>query len=79
MIVVNMPTGYFGSQKTRATRREVPLAPAVVRELKNLNSRSAEYSPEALTSQLSSDANTAESRRAAPQRVKRVCVATILS
>jgi integrase len=39
--------GHFGSPKTRASRREVPLAPAVVRELKNLYSRSAEHSPDA--------------------------------
>jgi integrase len=38
--------GHFGSPKTRASRREVPLAPAVVRELKDLSS--AEHSPEAL-------------------------------
>src|SRR5260370_35906447 len=40
--------GHFGTPKTRASRREVPLAPAVVRELKNLYSRSAEHSPDAL-------------------------------
>src|SRR5216684_7590127 len=40
--------GHFGSPKTRASRREIPLAPAVVRELKNLYSRSAELSPDAL-------------------------------
>ena len=40
--------GHFGSPKTRASRREVPLAPVVVRELKNLYSRSADHSPEAL-------------------------------
>jgi integrase len=40
--------GHFGSPKTRASRREVPLAPAVVRELKAYYSRSAERSPGAL-------------------------------
>ncbi|MFI5093324.1 MAG: tyrosine-type recombinase/integrase [Candidatus Acidiferrales bacterium] len=40
--------GHFGSPKTRASRREVPLAPAVVRELKNVYSRSAEHSQDAL-------------------------------
>jgi integrase len=40
--------GHFGSPKTRASRREVPLAPAVVRELKAYYSRSAERSPSAL-------------------------------
>jgi len=40
--------GHFGSPKTRASRREVPLAAAVVRELKNLYSRSAEHSQDAL-------------------------------
>ena len=34
--------GHFGSPKTRASRREVPLAPAVVHELKAHYSRSAE-------------------------------------
>jgi hypothetical protein len=38
----------FGSPKTRASRREVPLAAAVVRELKGLYSRSTENSQEAL-------------------------------
>ena len=36
--------GHFGSPKTRASRREVPLAAAVVRELKSLYSRSTEKS-----------------------------------
>ena len=40
--------GHFGSPKTRASKREVPLAPAVVRELKACYSRSAERSPSAL-------------------------------
>jgi len=40
--------GHFGSPKTRASRREVPLAPAVVRELKEHYSRSAEHSLSAL-------------------------------
>jgi len=40
--------GHFGSPKTRASRREVPLAAAVVREVKNLYSRSAEHSQDAL-------------------------------
>ena len=40
--------GHFGSPKTRASRREVPLAPAVVRELKAHYSRSADHSPGAL-------------------------------
>jgi integrase len=40
--------GHFGSPKTRASRREVPLAAAVVRELMSLHSRSAEISQEAL-------------------------------
>jgi integrase len=40
--------GHFGSPKIRASRREVPLAPAVVRELKDLYSRSAKHSPDAL-------------------------------
>src|ERR1700693_2842675 len=40
--------GHFGSPKTRASRREVPLAAAVVRELKSLYSRSTENSQEAL-------------------------------
>ena len=40
--------GHFGSPKTRASRREVPLAPAVVRELKAYYSRSTERSPGAL-------------------------------
>jgi len=40
--------GQSGSPKTRASRREVPLAPAVVRELKEHDSRSAEHSPCAL-------------------------------
>lgn len=40
--------GHFGSPKTRASRREVPLAPAVVRELKGHYSRSADHSPSAL-------------------------------
>ena len=40
--------GHFGSPKTRASRREVPLAPSVVRELKAHYSRSADHSPGAL-------------------------------
>ncbi len=40
--------GHFGSPKTRASRREVPLAPAVVRELKDHFSRSVEHAPSAL-------------------------------
>lgn len=40
--------GHFGSPKTRASRREVPLAPAVARELKVRYLRSAEHSPSAL-------------------------------
>lgn len=40
--------GHFGSPKTRASRREVPLAPAVVRELKGHYSHSADHSPSAL-------------------------------
>ena len=40
--------GHFGSPKTRASRREVPLAAAVVRELKSLYSRSTENPQEAL-------------------------------
>ena len=39
--------GHFGSPKTRASRREVPLAPAVVRELKAHYSRSADHPPSA--------------------------------
>jgi len=40
--------GYFGTPKTRASRREVPLAPVVVRELKKHYSLSADHSREAL-------------------------------
>ena len=40
--------GHFGSPKTHANRREVPLAAVVVRELKSLYSRSTENSQEAL-------------------------------
>jgi integrase len=40
--------GHFGSPKTRASRREVPLAPTLVHELKILYSRSADHSPGAL-------------------------------
>src|SRR5437879_8657028 len=40
--------GHFGSPKTRASRREVPLAAAVVRELKSLYSLSIDNSQEAL-------------------------------
>ncbi len=40
--------GHFGSPKTRASRREVPLSPLVVRELKVHYSRSADRSPSAL-------------------------------
>jgi integrase len=39
---------HFGSPKTRASRREVPLAPVVVCELKAHYSRSADHSPSAL-------------------------------
>jgi integrase len=37
--------GKFGSPKTQASRRQVPLAPSVVRELKAHYSRSADHSP----------------------------------
>lgn len=40
--------GHFGTPKTRASRREVPLAPVVVRELKKHYSHSADHSREAL-------------------------------
>jgi integrase len=40
--------GHFGTPKTRASRREVPLAPAVVRELKQHYLRSTDHSPRAL-------------------------------
>jgi integrase len=40
--------GHFGTPKTRASRREVPLAPAVVRELKERYIRSTDHSPSAL-------------------------------
>jgi integrase len=40
--------GHFGSPKTRASRREVPLAPAVVRELRAYYSRLVDHSPSAL-------------------------------
>jgi integrase len=40
--------GHFGSPKTRASRREVPLAPVVVRELKDHYSCSVEHSLTAL-------------------------------
>ncbi|HYY72792.1 MAG TPA: tyrosine-type recombinase/integrase, partial [Candidatus Bathyarchaeia archaeon] len=40
--------GHFGTPKTRASRREVPLAPAVVRELKERYSLSADHTPSAL-------------------------------
>jgi integrase len=40
--------GHFGTPKTRASRREVPLAPVVVRELKERYMRSADHSPGAL-------------------------------
>jgi len=40
--------GHFGTPKTRASRREVPLSPAVVQTLKAQCSRSADHSPEAL-------------------------------
>jgi integrase len=40
--------GHFGSPKTRASRREVPLAPALVCELKTQYSRSTDHSPSAL-------------------------------
>ena len=48
--------GHVGSSKTRASRREVPLAAAVVRELKNLYSRSAEHSQDTLVLQESCSA-----------------------
>ena len=40
--------GHFGTPKTRASRREVPLAPAVVRELKEHYLRSTDHSPRGL-------------------------------
>jgi integrase len=40
--------GHFGTPKTRASKREVPLAPVVVRELKEHYSRSVDHSPIAL-------------------------------
>lgn len=40
--------GHYGSPKPRASRREVPLAPAVVRELKAYDSSRVERSPGAL-------------------------------
>jgi len=40
--------GHFGTPKTRASRREVPLASAVVRELKEHYLRSTDHSPRAL-------------------------------
>jgi integrase len=40
--------GHFGTPETRASRREVPLAPAVVHELKERYIRSADHSPSAL-------------------------------
>ena len=40
--------GHFGTPKTRASRREVPLAPVVVRELKTRYSLSSDHSREAL-------------------------------
>ena len=40
--------GHFGTPKTRASKREVPLAPVVVRELKEHYSRSVDHSPSAL-------------------------------
>ena len=40
--------GHFGTPKTRASRREVPLAPAVVRELKERYLLSADHTPSAL-------------------------------
>jgi integrase len=40
--------GRFGTPKTRASRREVPLSPAVVEALKAHYSRSANRSPEGL-------------------------------
>jgi integrase len=40
--------GHFGTPKTRASRREVPLAPAVARELKERYMRSVDHSPSAL-------------------------------
>jgi integrase len=40
--------GHFGTPKTRASRREVPLAPMVVRELKKHYLLSADHSREAL-------------------------------
>jgi integrase len=40
--------GHFGPPKTRASRREIPLSPAVVEALKAHYSRSANRSPEGL-------------------------------
>jgi integrase len=40
--------GHFGTPKTRASRREVPLAPAVVHELKERYIRSTDHSSSAL-------------------------------
>ena len=40
--------GRFGTPKTRASRREIPLSPAVLEALKAHYSRSADRSPEAL-------------------------------
>src|SRR2546426_3761443 len=40
--------GHFGSPKTRASRREVPVAPTVLRALKEHHSRSGDHSPGAL-------------------------------
>jgi len=40
--------GHFGTPKTRASRREVPLAPAAVRELKGRYLRSVDHSSSAL-------------------------------
>jgi integrase len=40
--------GHFGIPKTRASRREVPLAPAIVHELKERYIRSTDHSSSAL-------------------------------
>jgi integrase len=48
LVVETCYKGHFGSPKTRASRREVPLAHAVVRELRAHYSRSVDHSPSAL-------------------------------
>jgi integrase len=40
--------GHFGTPKTRASKREVPLAPVIMRELKERYVRSTDHSPSAL-------------------------------